>query len=99
MAARGRFLLTLGVMSGVLASFVPGVFEPAASTPPIQLEAATRLVVTVAAGPVAPSSATQPRPAELEANRRPTDVPPGCERLVSPLARSTATASIGRCIT
>lgn len=109
MAVRAGMLLSLAVLSASLAAFVPGVFEPAragASVTPIVI------APPPVDHPVLPPVVPAPRPAAAPTAVKPLDpfalrviveprrrsVPVGCERLVSPLARS-ASALIGRCIT
>lgn len=102
MAATGRTLCSLGLASALLASVVPGVFEHPA-TPVIAAEAiASALPLSV---PKRSSAGSRTRDVVLPvvapkpAKPRTHIVPAGCERLVSPLARSTASATLGRCIT
>jgi len=109
MAARAGTFFSLAVLAASLAAIVPGVFEPAragASVPPASV------LPSPVAQPPAVSPVGTSRPAALSKAAKPLDpfaprviverrrsaIPVGCERLISPLARS-ASALIGRCIT
>lgn len=79
---------------------LPVAAPPAPAAPPAA-SPARPAVETV------PASTRQPEPETIMSpfgrrivvQRRRSSIPLGCERLVSPLVRSSASATIGRCIT
>ncbi|TDR93916.1 hypothetical protein [Enterovirga rhinocerotis] len=102
----GRTLLSIGAVSAVLAALVPGVLAPNATplgsidrdavASPVLMSALERPAELPAATPTAPDRQPPVTRAKPDAS---ASVPPGCERLVSSLARSVASRTISRCIT
>ena len=105
MATKARMLVTLSFASAALAAIVPGVFDPARAAPDsslalIALETAPAAdaVVPLPAAPRLLASSTAGQGSGVAQKARAT-VPPGCERIVSPLVRSAASSTVSRCIT
>lgn len=94
--ARFRSFVVLGAASAALAGLVPGVFDPAMPARVTIAETAPLAIPDVA--PV-PKLTVPPATTPAAAQRRRSVVPTGCERLVSPLARSAASSTASRCIT
>lgn len=88
------------VASPVVAVEKPVLAEPPVpialpATPPVRPAAET----APASSPQAPETIVSPFGHRVVVQRRRSGIPLGCERLVSPLVHSSASATIGRCIT
>ena len=95
MASRSMTLASLAAVSIVLGGWVcaPSGATPIAD-PPVEVAATP---VTPATN-VVPLAATKSVAVSVDRPTRP-QIPVGCDRLVSVLARSTASRQIGRCLT
>ena len=98
MSARFRSFVVLGLASAALAAAVPGVFEPARPQAPVRI-AETPIISIPHVAPASTIAVQQPATPVVIQPRRRSVVPTGCERLVSPLARSAASSTASRCIT